>query len=290
VLPLVFIMIFAIIGGITVLVGFGKTLCWLWMNLYKLRTQYRTQAARLAPTNPAQENSLGKNKVSLDSLLVVEQTAGGGQSAEPSSSPEDEGILAETAGSPVVATTMPEAATRPQVVHESKTITTPKTSMAGIATCIDNGHQVHHGHNQHSVYITCKVCHQHATWLYRRADVSFRRHPPTAELIGDLWDKGRAKYLSKSTSSSSCPAAIEADQGDEGTSCTPHEQVRRGYQTRGEVIAQQRVSMTPSQRDEAEAQRNQVLMTKCPTCGKHIQEPDAVSCQNCHRRMHFHLD
>jgi hypothetical protein len=275
VLPLLFTMILAIIGGITILVGFGKTLRWLWKNWHKLRTQCRTQAARLGPTNQAQEASLDKSNVGLDSPLVV----------------EDEVILAEAVGPPVVATTMPSAATRPHVVHECKTTTTSKTSMADIATCIDNGHQVRHGHNQHSVFITCKTCSQHATWLYKQNDVSFRRHTPTAELIGDLWDKGRANYLSRSTASSSCPAAIETDRETASSSSTPREQVRKGYLTRGEVIAHQGSAlMTLHQREEAEAQRKKDLMTKCPTCGKPIQEPDAVSCQNCHRRMHLHLD
>ena len=281
VLPLLFTMIFAIIGGITVLVGFGKTLRWLWNNWYKLRTQCRTQVAGSAPT---------KSNSGPDSPLIVERDADEGQSAEPSYTPENEVIPAETVGPPAVATTMPIAATRPHVVHEGKTTTTSKTSMAAIATCIDNGHQVRLGHNQHSVFITCKTCNQHSTWLYRQDDMSFRRHTPTADLIGDLWDKGRASYLSRATASSSRAAASVDDRETTSGSMTPREQVRKGYLTEREVIAQQRVFMTPQQREEAEAQRKQDLMTKCPTCGKPIQEPDAVPCQNCHRMMHFHLD
>ncbi len=95
-----------------------------------------------------------------------------------------------------IATPMPSTVPHP-VVHRKNTVTA-KTSMAIMAACIDSEHETRVGHNQFSVSVSCKRCSHHATWLYRQSDVSFRRHSPTAELIGDLWDKGREAYLAQS--------------------------------------------------------------------------------------------
>ena len=97
-----------------------------------------------------------------------------------------------------VTTTMPP---RTQHVVHSMSISrtanrnTPKTTMSGMAPCVDDGHRVRVGQNQYSVFLTCKACNKHASWLFRQSDVSFRRHAPTADLVGDIYDRGRTRYL-----------------------------------------------------------------------------------------------
>ncbi len=94
--------------------------------------------------------------------------------------------------SPLVATV---AATPSSAVR--RPVAKPTVSMATLAACIDSGHEVRCGRNQFSVYVSCKRCKHHAAWLFRQSNVSFRRHPPMAALVGDSWDKGRATFLAQ---------------------------------------------------------------------------------------------